>query len=168
MAIIRVTADGWLFAHGKRFICALGKTGTRPDKREGDGATPEGAWPLRAVFYRADRILPPVTRLPLSPIMREDGWCDDSTHPDYNRRIKLPHPARHEILWREDSLYDLILVLGYNDAPVVAGKGSAIFMHVARPGWAPTEGCVALAPMDLRDILAMATPGDAVTVTGPR
>lgn len=167
MTVFHVTADGWLFANGRRFICALGRAGTTRDKHEGDGATPEGRWPLRELLYRADRITAPLTRLPLSAIARDDGWCDDPGHADYNRRVKLPHPARHETLWREDALYDLVLVLGYNDAPVVPGRGSAIFMHIARPNWQPTEGCVALAPMDLRAILAIAAPGDAVRVTGP-
>lgn len=166
MTIFAVTADGWLSAQGQRFICALGRGGIIQDKHEGDGATPAGTWPMRAVLYRADRIRAPVTRLPVSVIRPDDGWCDDPQHADYNRRIVLPHPARHETLWRDDALYDLILVLGYNDAPVVPGKGSAIFMHRARPNWTPTEGCVALAPMDLRAVLAMAAPGDAVTVTG--
>jgi L,D-peptidoglycan transpeptidase YkuD (ErfK/YbiS/YcfS/YnhG family) len=166
MTDFRLTADGWLFTCGLRFICALGRGGIRRDKHEGDGATPAGAWPIRKVLYRADKIAAPVTRLPVSAIARDDGWCDDPAHADYNRRIKLPHPARHEILWRDDALYDLIVILGYNDAPVVPGKGSAIFMHVARPLWQPTEGCVALAPIDLRAVLAIAAPGDAVKIDG--
>ncbi len=166
MALFHVTADGWLFARGQRFTCALGRGGIASDKREGDGATPAGTWPLREVLYRADRITAPLTRLPVAAITRDDGWCDDPADADYNRRIKLPHPARHETLWRDDALYDVIVVLGYNDAPVVPGKGSAIFMHVARPLWQPTEGCVALAPVDLRAVLAMAAPGDAITVSG--
>jgi L,D-peptidoglycan transpeptidase YkuD (ErfK/YbiS/YcfS/YnhG family) len=166
MAIFHVTADGWLTVRGQKFICALGRGGIIHDKREGDGATPEGIWPIREVLYRDDRIVAPVTRLPLSVIARNDGWCDDPAHADYNRRIKLPHSARHEDLWRDDALYDLVAVLGYNDAPPVPNKGSAIFMHVARPHWMPTEGCVALAPMDLRAVLAMAAPGDSVAIAG--
>ncbi len=164
MTVFRVTADGWLFARGQRFICALGRGGVRRDKHEGDGVTPAGIWPIRNVLYRADKISAPATRLPVAAIAHDDGWCDDPNHPDYNRPIKLPHPARHETLWRDDALYDVIVVLGYNDAPVVPGKGSAIFMHGARPLWQPTEGCVALAPLDLRAILAIAAPGDTIAV----
>jgi L,D-peptidoglycan transpeptidase YkuD (ErfK/YbiS/YcfS/YnhG family) len=132
-----------------RFRCALGKGGLSRDKREGDGATPVGAWPMRRLLYRADRISAPATRLPSAAIGREDGWCDDPADPAYNRPVRRPHAARHERLWREDALYDLLVVLGHNDDPVVAGAGSAIFLHVARPDYAPTEGCVALAHADL-------------------
>ncbi|MFZ4410162.1 MAG: L,D-transpeptidase family protein [Paracraurococcus sp.] len=134
--------------------CALGRGGIRTDKQEGDGATPVGVLPLRRVFYRADRVAPPACRLPVEPLAPADGWCDDPADAAYNKRVTLPHPARHETLWREDGLYDLVGVLGWNDAPVVRGRGSAIFLHLARPDLAPTEGCVALAGRDLRAALA--------------
>ena len=134
--------------------CALGRGGIRTDKQEGDGATPVGVLPLRRVFYRADRVSPPACRLPVEPLAPADGWCDDPADAAYNKRVTLPHPARHETLWREDGLYDLVGVLGWNDAPVVRGRGSAIFLHLARPDLAPTEGCVALAGRDLRAALA--------------
>jgi L,D-peptidoglycan transpeptidase YkuD (ErfK/YbiS/YcfS/YnhG family) len=162
--IVRVAADGWLIAGTLRFPCALGRTGIVANKQEGDGGTPAGWLPLREVLYRADRIVPPATRLPLSPIARDDGWCDDPTHPDYNRRVRLPHPARCETLWREDGLYDLLAVLGWNDDPPVANAGSAIFLPAARPNYAPTEGCVALAMGDLRAVLADLGPGDTIEV----
>ena len=110
--------------------------------------------PLRRVLYRADRGPAPVCAVPVEAIAPEDGWCDDPVHADYNRPIRLPHAARHETLWREDAVYDVIGVLGWNDAPVVRGRGSAIFLHVARPGLAPTEGCVALPEAELRRLLA--------------
>ncbi|RAI59712.1 hypothetical protein DOO78_08670 [Roseicella frigidaeris] len=134
--------------------CALGRGGIRVDKREGDGATPVGLLPLRRLLYRADRVAPPACRVPVEPLSSQDGWCDDPGDAAYNQRVRLPHPARHEALWREDALYDLIGVLGWNDAPVVRGRGSAIFLHLARPDLAPTEGCVALAERDLRAALA--------------
>ncbi len=134
--------------------CALGRGGIRTDKQEGDGATPVGVLPLRRVFYRADRVAPPACRLPVEPLSPADGWCDDPADAAYNKRVTLPHPARHETLWREDGLYDLVGVLGWNDAPVVRGRGSAIFLHLARPDLAPTEGCIALAERDLRAALA--------------
>lgn len=149
-----------------RFRCAFGKGGLKRDKREGDGATPIGAWPMRRLLYRADRIAAPATRLPSAPIGREDGWCDDPADPAYNRPVRLPYPGGHERLWREDELYDLLVVLGHNDDPVVAGLGSAIFLHVARADYAPTEGCVALAHADLARVLVEAAPGDLVVVEG--
>lgn len=150
----RVTADGRLRFQGALFRCALGKGGVRADKREGDGATPAGLMPLRRVLYRADRTAPPAARVRVEPIAPEDGWCDDSGHPDYNRQIRLPHPARHEVLWREDGLYDIIGVLGWNDAPAERGRGSAIFLHIARADYGPTEGCIALDARELRRVLA--------------
>ncbi|MBS0560210.1 MAG: hypothetical protein JSR21_09160, partial [Proteobacteria bacterium] len=113
-----------------------------------------GLLPLRRVLYRADRGPIPACAVPREPLAPSDGWCDDPSHPDYNRMIRLPHPARHEALWREDAVYDLIGVLGWNDAPTVRGRGSAIFLHVARPDLAPTEGCIALPERDLRTVLA--------------
>lgn len=145
---------GHLILGRDRWPCALGKGGIRADKVEGDGATPTGPLPLRRVLYRADRLHPPACAVPVEPIAPQDGWCDDPGHPDYNRAVTLPHPARHEELWRRDGLYDVIGVLGWNDDPVVRGRGSAIFLHVARPGLAPTEGCVALPLPDLLFVLS--------------
>lgn len=138
-----------------RIPCTLGRGGVKPatEKCEGDGATPEGSWPLRKVFYRSDRMAAPQTGLPLFPLLPETGWCEDPAHPDYNCEIKLPHPAVVDHMTREDHLYDIVVVVGYNDAPVVPGKGSAIFIHLARPEWTPTAGCVGLRADDLVQIL---------------
>ena len=144
---------------GRRFACAIGWGGVRIDKREGDGATPAGRFPLRRVLYRPDRMAPPRTALPFAPLSPDDGWCDDPGHPLlYNRPLRLPHEARHEELWRADRVYDLIVILGHNDAPVVPGRGSAVFLHVAQPDYAPTAGCVAVAAGDLLTILAGGGP----------
>jgi len=171
-----VTADGRLYTPDGRVLpCALGRTGViaETDKREGDGATPLGMWPLRRVFYRADRLpggsegrRPEVgpSGLPVEAITPAMGWCDDPAHPDYNRLIALPHPASHETLWREDGLYDIVVVLGHNDGPPCPGLGSAIFLHCARPdpegrhGLHPTAGCVALPRSDLLAVLAALPP----------
>jgi L,D-peptidoglycan transpeptidase YkuD (ErfK/YbiS/YcfS/YnhG family) len=138
---------------GLRLRCALGRGGIRRDKREGDGATPVGSWPMRRLLYRADRVALPRTALPSSAIAEDDGWCDASQDRNYNLPVRLPYSASAETLYRHDGVYDLIVPLGYNDAPVVAGAGSAIFLHLARPDFAPTEGCVALALADLLDVL---------------
>jgi L,D-peptidoglycan transpeptidase YkuD (ErfK/YbiS/YcfS/YnhG family) len=134
---------------------AIGRGGIRLDKREGDGATPAGIWPLREVLYRPDRMAMPVTRLPVRALERYDGWCDAPGDARYNRLVRLPYPASAEQLWRADHVYDLIVVVGYNDAPVVAGKGSAIFLHLARGDYAPTAGCVAFARPHLLSILSL-------------
>jgi len=137
----------------KIFPCALGKNGIVPVGREGDGATPAGTYPLRRVLYRSDRMEPPATSLDVSPIGPRDGWCDESSDDAYNRPVRLPYPASAEKLTRRDHLYDMIVVIGHNDAPVVPGLGSAIFLHVARPDMGPTLGCVALAPAHLKYVL---------------
>jgi L,D-peptidoglycan transpeptidase YkuD (ErfK/YbiS/YcfS/YnhG family) len=100
----------------------------------------------------------PRTRLPVRAIRADDGWCDDPTSRNYNRLIKLPSKRSAEGLRREDHLYDLVLVLGYNDRPRVRGRGSAIFVHLARPGYTPTEGCIALSRRDLSALLAQVGP----------
>lgn len=161
-----VTPDGLFRLGGMVWRCALGRGGVRVEKQEGDGATPAGLLPLRRILYRADRVAPPACRAPVEPIAPTDGWCDDPAHPDYNRQIRLPHPARHEELWREDALYDIIGVLGWNDAPVVRGRGSAIFLHLARPDLAPTEGCIALPERELRAALAAGLTGIEVLAGG--
>lgn len=149
-----VTGDGFLRMEGGQWRCALGHRGIAAHKEEGDGATPTGLLPLRRVLFRADRGAAPRTTAPVEPIGRTDGWCDDPADARYNRLVTLPYAASHEELWRQDDLYDIIGVLGWNDTPIVPGQGSAIFLHIARPDYSPTEGCVALAASDLRAVLA--------------
>ncbi len=152
---------------GRRFACALGRAGIVRDKREGDGGTPQGVFALREVRFRPDRGAAPETGLPLLPIGVRDGWCDAPDDPCYNRPVVLPYPASAETLWREDGLYDLFAVIGFNDAPPNPGRGSAIFLHIARgdPGaFAPTEGCVALTRRDLGEVLALCRPGVEVDI----
>ena len=154
-----VHADGRLELRGRIWRCALGRAGPRERKHEGDGATPAGVLALRRVLYRADRVAKPRAAVPREPIGAQDGWCDDPSHADYNRQVRLPHPGRCEELWRRDGLYDVVGVLGWNDAPVVGGRGSAIFLHVARGDYAPTEGCVALVLADLLAVLQAGVTG---------
>lgn len=144
--------------------CAIGRSGIAEKTREGDGVTPAGIWPLRNVLYRADRIARPQTILPTALIEPGQAWCDVPDDPQYNRLVRLPYASLDERLWREDALYDLIAVVGFNDAPVVPGKGSAIFLHVARPDYGETEGCVALSLDDLTEALAQLRPENRLIV----
>lgn len=138
----------------KTMRAALGREGARGGKQEGDGATPAGLLPLRQVLYRPDRVTPPPCAVAVRPLCPADGWCDDPARNDYNQLVQLPIDGSAEALWRDDSLYDIIGVLGWNDAPVCPGLGSAIFLHLARPDFTPTDGCIALALDDLQTVLA--------------
>jgi L,D-peptidoglycan transpeptidase YkuD (ErfK/YbiS/YcfS/YnhG family) len=148
--------------------CAVGRGAVGEKRGEGDGITPVGRWPLRRVLYRADRLAAPETRLDRAAIAPDHGWCDDPADPAYNRPVRLPYPASHEKMAREDNLYDVVVVLGHNDDPVVPGAGSAIFLHVARDDYGPTEGCVALALVNLLEVLREAGPESAVEVRPPQ
>jgi L,D-peptidoglycan transpeptidase YkuD (ErfK/YbiS/YcfS/YnhG family) len=150
-------------AHDVRRV-ALGRSGIRALKREGDGGTPLGRLPIRKLLYRADRVTRPRTALPVRVIREHDGWCEDPADRNYNRLVKLSPRSSVDRLRRTDHLYDLVLVLGYNDRPRVRGKGSAIFVHLARPGYAPTAGCIALSRRDLSALLAQIRPGSSIVV----
>lgn len=163
---IVVTRSRFARIGGMRVRRAVGRGGLVVDKREGDGGTPIGVWPLREVFYRPDRLAMPMTRLPVRPLAPSDGWCDAPGDVRYNRPVRLPYPASAEQLWRADHLYDLIVVVGYNDAPVVPGKGSAIFLHLARSDFAPTAGCVAFARGHLLSILRAVDTRSRLIVRG--
>ncbi len=139
--------------NGKTYKCAVGKNGFAVDKIEGDNCSPIGEFSLRKVLYRADKIAKPKTGLAVEVISKNDGWCDAPDDVKYNLPVQLSYPARHENLWRDDDVYDVIIPLGYNDDPVISGKGSAIFMHVARENYQGTEGCIALKLVDLLEVL---------------
>ncbi len=145
---------------------AIGRSGliAAETKREGDGATPAGAWTVRRALWRPDRLERPDTALVLDPIGPDDGWCDDPADSAYNRPVRLPWPGRHEVMTREDGLYDIVVVLGHNDDPPVPGLGSAIFLHCASPDYRPTEGCIAIARDDLVALLTLLKAGDVIEV----
>jgi L,D-peptidoglycan transpeptidase YkuD (ErfK/YbiS/YcfS/YnhG family) len=160
---IAVTGNRLTF-RGKQYACTVGKGGFSTNKKEGDGATPVGIFPLRECWYRPDRGGQPQTALAVNPIRENDGWCDDPKSTQYNRHVRLPFAFSHEKLWRDDHAYDLIVPLGYNDDPVVPGRGSAIFLHVMHDSGRATEGCVALKKADLLEILALCGPGTLMEI----
>lgn len=149
-----VFPDGRFVLAGQIYRCATGKGGIRADKQEGDGATPVGILPVRRVLYRADRGPAPDCAFPVEPISPTDAWCEDPTSRDYNRMVSLPPDGKGDRLWRDDHVYDVVAVLGWNDSPVMPGRGSAIFLHLARADYSPTDGCVALNLADIRTVLA--------------
>jgi L,D-peptidoglycan transpeptidase YkuD (ErfK/YbiS/YcfS/YnhG family) len=157
---------GTLHIDGHQLACAIGRGGMTASKREGDGGTPVGRFPLREVRFRNDRIGTLASGLPIRASTPDDGWCDDPTDPRYNRAVALPINASAETLWRDDALYDVVVVIGYNDDPPEAGRGSAIFLHVAGAGLAATEGCVALPRDVLIELVARLAPGDEIEIRG--
>ena len=158
-AVLRVRAAagmrtrGWLTAGPLRFPVALGRSGIKADKREGDGATPAGRFRLKRLWWRADRGPRPRTLLPVRRIRPEDAWVEDPADRNYNRPVRLKPGAAGDRLWRKDHLYDLVIEIDHNTRPRVAGRGSAVFIHVAKPGFTPTAGCVALRSRALRRLL---------------
>ena len=155
---------GWLLAGPLAVPVALGRGGIRANKREGDGGTPRGTFRLRRLWWRADRMARPMTHLPVRRIQGEDGWCEDPHDRHYNQPIRLKPDHPGDRLKRADRLYDLIIELDHNTRPRVAGRGSAVFVHIARPGFAPTAGCVALKSDTLRRLIARIGPRTRIVV----
>lgn len=145
--------EGLLLVRGQAIRCAIGRSAIHAPKREGDGATPVGRLRLLALLYRADRGPPPATRLPVRAIRHDEGWCDAPFDPNYNRPIRLPYRQSHEVMRRDDTLYDMVVILDWNLTRRLRGRGSAIFLHIARPDFGPTAGCIALSPRDMRRLL---------------
>ena len=145
-------ARGWLIAGPFRIACALGPAGIVRAKREGDGGTPAGRFALLWGYFRPDRKRPAAGGVPLRPMRRDCGWCEDPTSPRYNRPVRLPAKDCTDRMWREDHLYDLTFVLDHNFTRRAKGRGSAIFFHLARPGLTPTAGCVAISAADMRKL----------------
>ena len=166
MIRVDTTALTLTTADGRTLDCTIGRAGPCPaaTKREGDGHTPLGTWPVRAALFRRDRVTPPPgLTLPWRWIAPSDGWSDAPHDPAYNRPGVHPHPVSAERLWRDDGLYDVIVLLGHNDAPPVPNRGSAIFLH-CRDADRPTEGCVAVARADLLALLPGVRMGDVVAI----
>jgi L,D-peptidoglycan transpeptidase YkuD (ErfK/YbiS/YcfS/YnhG family) len=157
---------GVLVAGPLALPCALGRAGVTHAKREGDGASPAGRFRLLGAFYRADRLPRPRTRLPVRALRPTDGWCDDPGDRRYNRPVRLPYGARHERMWRDDHVYDVVIDIAWNRGPIVRGRGSAIFLHLARPGFSPTEGCVAVEPRKIARLLERLGPRTRIEIVG--
>jgi L,D-peptidoglycan transpeptidase YkuD (ErfK/YbiS/YcfS/YnhG family) len=152
--MIIVKKTGYLKYKNFKFRCSLGKGGIKKKVKEGDNITPKGIFKITKVYYRADRIKKIKTSIKIIKIKRNMGWCDDSKSKYYNKQIKLPTNYTHEKLYRNDNLYDLIVVLNYNSNPVIKNKGSAIFIHIARSSYKKTKGCIALKKGDLIKLIS--------------
>lgn len=168
MTNIRVISSDTLEFNEKAYSCVIGEKGFTDAPQEGAKKTPLGTFALRECWYRADRISAPVTKLPLKVISQDDGWCDDPKRPEYNLHVKLPFQGSHEKLWRDDNAYDIIVPIGFNDTNIVPGKGSAIFFHLAKPGYPPTLGCVAVSLNDMLEILAKIEKSSQIVISATR
>jgi len=157
-------SQGWLMAAGRPIRVAIGRSGILANKREGDGATPRGVFRLVRLWWRPDRMPRPRTRLPVRRIGPRDGWCEDRESRLYNQPIQVAESKGGDRLWRQDRLYDLIIELDHNTRPRIAGRGSAVFIHLARPGFAPTAGCVALTGPALRRLVARLGPKTKIVI----
>ena len=155
---------GVLVAGALAFPVAFGRGGVLANKREGDGGTPRGRFELRQLWWRADRMPRPETRLPARRIGIRDAWCEDPADRRYNRHMEIPPGNPGDRLRRDDQLYDLIIEISHNTRPRIARRGSAVFMHVARPGLAPTAGCVAMPKPRLRQLLARLGPKTRIII----
>lgn len=147
-----------------RWPCALGRSGIRAVKREGDGASPRGSYAVLRIFYRPDKFRRSPVAVPAAALTACAGWCDAAADRNYNRRVRLPYAASAERMWRDDDLYDAVLVLDYNIRPRIRGAGSAIFLHIARAGYLPTEGCVAISKHDMRLLLSRLRSGTHLVI----
>lgn len=165
----RTATTGRVKIAGHVFDCTLGRGGViaMADKVEGDGCTPLGTYPLRQLIWRADRAARPETGLPVEELTPDTGWCEDPADTDYNKKVKLPHAGAVDSMTRDDHLYDYVIVVGYNDAPAVPGKGSAIFIHLAREAFTPTAGCVGLKRADMLTLLKLCDSNSRLTVLPP-
>ena len=157
-------SQGFLNANGVVFPCALGRDGISSNKREGDGATPLGRMRILSGYFRRDHLARGTTRLEMTPIGADLGWCETPGDRNYNRPVKMPYGASHETMRRADNLYDVCLVLDWNISPRRRGRGSAIFFHLARPGFSPTQGCVAVTAQVMKRLLPLLSDRTVLTV----
>jgi L,D-peptidoglycan transpeptidase YkuD (ErfK/YbiS/YcfS/YnhG family) len=142
-----------LFVNKYKVKCAVGKRGIGTKRREGDLITPRGKFKIKSILYRKDRIFNFKSKIKKLPIQKNMGWCDDPKSKHYNKLIKFPFRYSAERLHRKDNTYDIILVLNYNLNPIKKGKGSAIFIHVAKKNYKSTAGCIAISKRNLNKII---------------
>jgi L,D-peptidoglycan transpeptidase YkuD (ErfK/YbiS/YcfS/YnhG family) len=152
--MIIINKSGYLKYKKLKFKCALGKAGIGKKKREGDNVTPTGTFKIVKIYYRSDRVKKISSKLRLIEITKNMGWCDDPNSKNYNKLINLPSKYSHEKLFKKNNIYNVIVVLNYNMKPVIKNKGSAIFIHIAKKNYQPTQGCIALKKNDLLKLLS--------------
>ena len=153
-----------LFVKGEKIRCAIGFNGLTENKQEGDLCTPVGIFHVDKIYYRVDRLNSMKFIIDSSIINKNDGWCDDQTSDLYNQYIQFPFQESAEHLYREDHIYDILCVLNYNTSPIIPGLGSAIFLHIAKPGFLGTEGCIAIEREPLIEIATNLTANSTIEI----
>ena len=162
--IIKLKNKDTLICDDFQFKCSIGKNGLKKNKLEGDNSTPKGTFSLGLVYYRADRVAKPETKLKTVKISKQMGWCDDVNNINYNKQIKLDKKIKAEKLYRKDKIYDIVIVINYNTQRIIKNKGSAIFIHVTN-NYKPTKGCVALSLNDLEILLKIIKRNSKIKIT---
>jgi L,D-peptidoglycan transpeptidase YkuD (ErfK/YbiS/YcfS/YnhG family) len=155
---------GWLMAGFNAIPVALGRGGIIANKREGDGGTPKGTFQPRQLWWRADRHRRPKTFLPVRAIRTEDAWCEDPSSRHYNRPMKLRLEDGGDRLMRDDHLYDFIIEIDHNTMPTIAGRGSAVFLHLARTDFSPTAGCISMTKSAMLHLLRQIGPDTRIII----
>ena len=162
--MLLMVKNNHLFFNDRKLQCAIGRNGLTKNKKEGDLHTPIGSFHINKIYYRADKLGKIKFILEDSIITKNDGWCDDQDSKFYNQHIKFPFNGSAEHLYREDCIYDIVCVLNYNTSPIIPGKGSAIFLHIARPDFAGTEGCIAIEREALLEIATNLTHESTIDI----
>ncbi len=148
-----------------KFKCCIGKNGTSSKKREGDKKTPKGIFSLGNLYYRADRINKPFTKLKKIIIKKNMGWCDDVNNSKYyNKLIKINKKIKYEKLYRKDYKYNLLILIKYNFQRPVIPNGSCIFLHLTN-NYKPTAGCIGLKEKDFLILLKLITPNTKILIS---
>jgi L,D-peptidoglycan transpeptidase YkuD (ErfK/YbiS/YcfS/YnhG family) len=163
--MIIVKKNGYLEYKGFKFRCALGRSGIKQKNKEGDNITPKGTYKILNIYYRKDRIRQIKSSIKKIKINKKMGWCDDTRSKYYNKQIKLPSKLGHEKLYRKDNIYDIVCVINYNINPTLKGKGSAIFLHVAKKKYQNTRGCIALRKNHLIKLLSLIKKNTKIKIT---
>ena len=163
--MIIVSKNGYLKYKNFKFRCSLGKGGTKKKNKEGDNITPVGIYRILNIYYRQDRVKKIKTPVKKIKINKKMGWCNDVCSQYYNKLIKLPSKHNYEALFRKDNLYDIVVIINYNINPIIKGKGSAIFIHVAKRKYEKTEGCIGLKKIHLLKLLSLINKNTQIKIT---
>ena len=162
--LIKVKNKASLTIDDFTFKCAIGRNGIKKNKKEGDKSSPRGTFSLGKLYYRQDKVPKPITKLNIKKITKKMGWCDDPLEKSYNKEILINRKIKFEKLYRQDDMYDYLVVINYNTKKVIPNKGSAIFLHLTK-NYSPTRGCVALKKKDMLILCKINNKNSKIKIT---